>query len=57
MQPYQRVIPVGELDWELQQVQVAAGELPEAVAQAAGHAFDLASEVPIRAWLFTAGWR
>src|SRR6266487_216907 len=54
-EPFQRVIPVGELDWELRQVQVAAGGMREAVVRAAGYAFDLAVEVPIRAWLFTTG--
>ena len=54
-EPFQRIIPEGELDWELRHEQVTAGELTEAVARAARYAFDLASEVPIRAWLFTAG--
>ncbi len=54
-EPFQHVISLAELDWELEQVQVDAVELPEAVARAAGYAFDLASEVPVRAWLFTVG--
>ena len=37
-QPYQQVIPAGELDWELQQEQVAAVELPGAIEDAAGYA-------------------
>src|SRR6266487_1353888 len=52
-EPFQRVIPAGELDWELRREQVAAGGIREAVARAAGYAFDLAAEVPVRAWLFT----
>ena len=35
-EPFQRVIPVGELDWELQQEQVASGELPEAAERRSG---------------------
>ncbi|MFC3577405.1 condensation domain-containing protein, partial [Streptomyces yaanensis] len=54
-QPYQQVIGLGELEWELQRVDVAAEDLPGAVARATEYAFDLAVEVPIRAWLFTAG--
>ncbi|MER7188415.1 condensation domain-containing protein, partial [Streptomyces hyaluromycini] len=54
-QPYQQIIGLDDLQWELQRVQVAAAELPGAVTQAVDYAFDLASEVPIRAWLFTAG--
>ena len=50
-EPFQNVVASDELDWELQQEQVAAGELPGAVARAAGYAFDLAVEVPVRAWL------
>ena len=52
-EPFQRVIPVGELDWELQQEQVASGGLPGAIEDAAGYGFDLAVEVPVRAWLLT----
>ena len=52
-EPFQQVIPVGELDWELQQEQVAPGDLQAHVAAATGYAFDLAVEVPVRAWLLT----
>jgi len=52
-EPFQRVIPVGELDWELQQEQVAPADMPARAEEAAGYAFDLAAEVPVRAWLFT----
>ncbi len=57
-QPYQDVIPAGQA-----RAQVAAGftmaaarrgELAGLVAAAAGYVFDLAGELPIRAWLFTA---
>ncbi|MFC3573272.1 amino acid adenylation domain-containing protein, partial [Streptomyces yaanensis] len=54
-QPYQQVIGLGELEWELQRVDVAVEDLPGAVAQATEYAFDLAVEVPIRAWLFSDG--
>ncbi|MFF3334803.1 amino acid adenylation domain-containing protein [Streptomyces sp. NPDC002888] len=52
-EPYQRIIPVEDLEWELSVVPVAPQELDASVAEAAGHLFDLASEVPIRAWLFS----
>ncbi|MEU2340117.1 amino acid adenylation domain-containing protein, partial [Streptomyces sp. NPDC013172] len=52
-QPFQKVLPLEELDWSLDAVEVS--EMQEAVDDAAGYVFDLASEVPIRAWLFTAG--
>ncbi|MER6996983.1 amino acid adenylation domain-containing protein [Streptomyces sp. NPDC000410] len=54
-EPYQQVLGMAELAWELSVVEVPAADLDRAVAEAAGHAFDLAVEVPIRAWLFTAG--
>ncbi|MDL4822133.1 condensation domain-containing protein, partial [Actinomadura opuntiae] len=54
-EPFQRVVDMGELDWELARVDVAAGEMEGAVADAARYTFDLAREAPIRAWLFAAG--
>ncbi|MEV0391414.1 amino acid adenylation domain-containing protein, partial [Nonomuraea sp. NPDC050643] len=54
-EPHQHVVPFDELTWELAVAEVAPADLPTAVAEAAGHAFDLASQVPIRAWLFEAG--
>ncbi|WP_344142552.1 condensation domain-containing protein, partial [Polymorphospora rubra] len=46
-EPYQRIIPETELRWELETV--------ADVAVVAGHHFDLASEVPIRAGLMESG--
>ncbi|MER7001399.1 condensation domain-containing protein, partial [Streptomyces sp. NPDC000410] len=54
-EPYQQVLSLTELVWELQRVEVAREELAGAVAAAQGYAFDLSAEVPFRAWLFTAG--
>ncbi|WP_345580411.1 amino acid adenylation domain-containing protein, partial [Nonomuraea rosea] len=54
-EPYQRVIPLGDLAWELAVADVAPEELDDAVAAAGAHPFDLAREIPIRAWLFRAG--
>ncbi|MER7185562.1 amino acid adenylation domain-containing protein [Streptomyces hyaluromycini] len=54
-QPFQQVIGIDELDWELQQVEVTASDLEAGVAAAVGYAFDLSSEVPVRAWLFADG--
>ncbi|NEE13431.1 amino acid adenylation domain-containing protein, partial [Streptomyces sp. SID7499] len=54
-EPYQHVLALDELDWELHTVPVTPEVLAEAVAGAVGHSFDLSSEVPIRAWLFEAG--
>ncbi|MFJ3928582.1 amino acid adenylation domain-containing protein, partial [Streptomyces sp. NPDC090022] len=52
-EPYQRIRGIGELEWELSAARVAPEELDAAVSEAARHLFDLASEVPIRAWLFS----
>ncbi|MBT2400288.1 non-ribosomal peptide synthetase [Streptomyces sp. ISL-100] len=51
-EPYQRVLTLDELAWELSVSAVAPADLARAVTDVAGHAFDLASEAPIRAWLF-----
>ncbi|MEU0171318.1 amino acid adenylation domain-containing protein, partial [Streptomyces iakyrus] len=95
-EPYQRIVPVDELDWDLTVVEVRQGEQPQedgrlldlgdlsltepvidlptiepspdlpsgeiapgdltaAMARAAGYAFDLSVETPVRAWLFGVG--
>ncbi|TMR09136.1 condensation domain-containing protein, partial [Nonomuraea zeae] len=46
-QPYQRILAPDELIWRMERV--SSADL--AVAEATAYAFDLASEVPIRAWL------
>ncbi|WP_285498485.1 condensation domain-containing protein, partial [Actinomadura sp. NBRC 104425] len=51
-EPYQQIVDPVNLDWALQVRQVEAGEIAEEVERATQYAFDLASEVPIRAWLF-----
>ncbi|MFC9133373.1 amino acid adenylation domain-containing protein [Streptomyces sp. NPDC057099] len=50
--PSQRILDPDELVWELSVTSVSPTDLDRAVADAAGHTFDLASEVPVRAWLF-----
>ena len=54
-EPYQKVLQTAELDWRLETVQVSPEVLPDAVAEATRHAFDLAAEMPVRAWLFADG--
>ncbi|MEV4139313.1 amino acid adenylation domain-containing protein, partial [Dactylosporangium sp. NPDC049742] len=54
-QPFQRIVPGDELDWHLQTVDVTAADLPDAVAAATQRTFDLAADLPIRAWLFNDG--
>ena len=54
-QPYQRIVPVRELGWELPVTEVAEADLPAVVARAAAEPFDLAVQVPVRARLLAAG--
>ncbi len=54
-EPYQRVLAEGETGFSLAVSEVAAEELPVAVARVSRHAFDLAAEIPLRAWLFREG--
>nr|WP_246555422.1 non-ribosomal peptide synthetase [Streptomyces paradoxus] len=54
-EPYQHVMGLDELGWELTEAQVAPAKLANALADAAGYAFDLSHEAPLRAWLFGTG--
>ncbi|MCC9312196.1 amino acid adenylation domain-containing protein, partial [Kitasatospora sp. RB6PN24] len=55
-EPFQHVLPADEAGFELPVVAVGAAELDAAVAGAAAYAFDLSSEIPLRATLFAVGW-
>ena len=50
-QPFQQVLAMAGLGWELAVTEVARGGAGRVVAAAAGQAFDLAAELPLRAWL------
>ncbi|HJP80543.1 MAG TPA: amino acid adenylation domain-containing protein [Pseudonocardiaceae bacterium] len=54
-QPYQRVIPAGEAVPEVVVAQARESELAGLTEQAAQYVFDLAGELPVRAWLFDLG--
>ncbi|WP_323374183.1 condensation domain-containing protein, partial [Plantactinospora alkalitolerans] len=54
-EPYQRILSVDELAWELEVVGVQPDELAGALDSATRYVFDLASEAPIKATLIDAG--
>ncbi|KAA6214828.1 amino acid adenylation domain-containing protein [Streptomyces albofaciens JCM 4342] len=51
--PYQLVLEGAAARPVVEAVQTAAGQAPELIAAAARHTFDLAREIPLRAWVFT----
>ncbi|MFH8470696.1 amino acid adenylation domain-containing protein [Streptomyces sp. NPDC017991] len=53
--PSQRVLPVPRAPLTVPVVEVAPGGLDDAMAEAAGHLFDLATEIPLRATLLRLG--
>ncbi|WP_285496857.1 condensation domain-containing protein, partial [Actinomadura sp. NBRC 104425] len=50
-EPHQHVLDPRELHWELEIRQAGREDVADAVAEAGRHRFDLAADVPIRAWL------
>ncbi|MEU6688509.1 condensation domain-containing protein, partial [Streptomyces sp. NPDC046832] len=54
-EPYQQILPVDETGFALTLTDVEPENLDEVVTEAAGYAFDLSSEIPLRAWLFATG--
>ncbi|WP_052393846.1 non-ribosomal peptide synthetase [Kutzneria sp. 744] len=53
-EPCQRIVDIDDLDWEPAVVD-SPPDLTAAAADCANHAFELAAELPIRAWLFVVG--
>ncbi|MFQ6148806.1 condensation domain-containing protein, partial [Streptomyces seoulensis] len=51
-EPYQHVLDEDEIAWELPADPITSAELPDALARISSHAFDLATEAPLKAWLF-----
>ncbi|WP_346115367.1 condensation domain-containing protein, partial [Nonomuraea maheshkhaliensis] len=55
-EPYQRILGMDDLDWDLTLVELPpSADLAGPAGEVLEHAFDLGAEVPIRAWLFSAG--
>src|ERR1022692_3972205 len=52
-QPCQHIIPAGEATVPVTITTARSGELAGLIDAAARHEFDLATELPVRAWLFT----
>ena len=56
-QPYQKILGMAELGWQLPVMPVAVDDLRRVVAQVAAEPFDLQAQVPVRARLLAAGPR
>ncbi|MFJ6656762.1 amino acid adenylation domain-containing protein [Streptomyces sp. NPDC091377] len=52
---HQHVVGIDTMSGQPQIELTTPEDLPDALARAAGHAFDLTSEPPVRAWLFALG--
>src|SRR5262249_46547005 len=56
-EPFQEIVPAERTKMCLESAVVGAKELKKCVAAAKAHVFDLAAEIPVRAWLFSTGPR
>ncbi len=54
-EPHQHVVPMDDLDWSLEVEQVEPDGMAAAAAAARRHAFDLSTDIPVKAWLFQSG--
>src|SRR5690242_20568007 len=54
-EPFQRVLAMGELGWELPVTEVAGTDLASVVAEVGEQPFDLAAGIPLRARLLRTG--
>ncbi len=54
-QPYQRILTMGELSWELEVSEAAEEDVPDVLTRAASEPFDLAADIPLRAQLLRLG--
>ncbi|WP_431041734.1 amino acid adenylation domain-containing protein [Streptomyces sp. P1-3] len=52
-EPYQQVLEMADLDWQLQVSDASPADLDAAVVRATAYAFDLSSDLPFHAELFT----
>ncbi|MER5889422.1 non-ribosomal peptide synthase/polyketide synthase [Streptomyces sp. NPDC001941] len=52
-EPHQRVLSAADTGFRLATATVDAGDLDREIAAAAARPYDLTSEIPVRAWLFT----
>ncbi|MDG9720864.1 non-ribosomal peptide synthetase [Streptomyces sp. DH24] len=51
-EPWQQIVPAADVDLPFRVVEVTEDALEGALASAASAGFDLAAELPVRAWLF-----
>jgi hypothetical protein len=54
-EPYQHIVDLEDLDWQLQLVDVSPRHLDNALDRAVQSTFDISTEVPVRAWLSSTG--
>ncbi|WP_159064301.1 condensation domain-containing protein, partial [Streptomyces canus] len=53
-EPYQRILTMEELDWQLHTLDIDEPDPGSGTVRATDYAFDLGVDIPIRAWLSTA---